>query len=131
VSLLYLDASALVKLIVQEAESAALRAELTNWDELFSSIVSRVEVPRAVRRAQPGESSREIDAVLDPVSYIDIDMGLARAASGLEPVGLRSLDAIHLATALSLGDDLGAFATYDARLSEAATEHGIPVIAPT
>lgn len=131
--MLYLDASAIVKLVVREAESEALRTEVEAWSELASSIVSRVEVPRAVRRilgVRPG--SEEVSAaVLDGIAYLDVDVALARDAAQLEPTDLRSLDAIHIASAVSLGADLGAISTYDRRLADAARLRGIAVISPT
>ena len=132
-SLLYLDASAIVKLVVREAETDALHAELDTWRELVSSIVSRVEVPRAVHRllAAAPESEDLIDAVFDGIALLDVDAMLARDAAGLAPAALRSLDAIHLASAMSLGSDLGAIATYDLRLAGAARKAGIPVVSPT
>ena len=120
-----------MKLIVTESETRALRAEIQKWSELASSIVSRVEVPRAVRRVMRARTPVEtLNMVLDSIAFIDIDRGLAADASRLEPPTMRSLDAIHLATALSFGTDLGGFATYDSRLADAATHRGLTVLAP-
>lgn len=131
-SVLYLDASAIVKMIIREPESDALRGELDRWTELASSVVSRVEVPRAVRRIMAGHDwpEEEAGAALDGIAYLDIDLALAREAARLDPMELRSLDAIHIASAISLGADLGAISTYDVRLAEAARHRGIEVVSP-
>ncbi len=132
-SVLYLDASAIVKIVIRERESLALRAELENWTELASSIVSRVEVARALRRMMGAAawSEPDADAVLDGIAYLDIDVTLTREAARLDPLELRSLDAIHLASAISLAGDLGAISTYDVRLAEAARQRGIAVLSPS
>lgn len=131
-SVLYLDASSIVKMIVREPESDALRGELEQWTELASSVVSRVEVPPAVRRIMGGRdwSEAEAAAVLDGIAYLDVDLALAREAAQLDPMELRSLDAIHIASAISLDADLGAISTYDVRLAEAARHRGIAVVSP-
>lgn len=122
-----------MKLIVQEAESDALRLEIQAWSELASSLVSRVEVPRAVRRrtADAVLPDRHTESILEGLAYLDIDLALTAEATRLDPPELRSLDAIHLASALSLGADLGAIATYDARLADAARSLAITVVSPT
>jgi uncharacterized protein len=126
----YADASALVKLIVDEPESSALRRFLESVEVVTSSSVAAVEVPRAVARRAP-ESKEVMDAVLQAVTVIPLDARIATRAASLEPASLRSLDAIHLATALELGSDLIAFVSYDNRLSAAATALGLPVVSPS
>ena len=68
--------------------------------------------------------------VLEGVALVPIDDGILRGAADLAPVGLRTLDAIHVATALSLKEDVASLVTYDGRLAEAATTAGIHVVAP-
>jgi predicted nucleic acid-binding protein len=130
--LLYLDSSALVKLVVREAETAALIAFAGGWPERVSSQLARVEVLRALRRAAASPSSRRrAEDILSRIALIRIDDAVIAAASDLDPADLRSLDAIHLATALSLGPELGAFVTYDRRLLEAADRARISAVAPS
>lgn len=125
----YLDASALVKLVVTELETTALRRYLRRHPQRFTNRVAWVEVTRAVRRLA---TSREapVGAAFDGVAIIDLDLAIASRAGALEPVGLRSLDAIHMASALELGEELDAFVTYDARQASAARELGLSVASP-
>jgi predicted nucleic acid-binding protein len=127
----YLDTSAIVKLIVVERETEALRAELVRWPDRISAALARVEVHRALWRAGASKAVRSrADALLEGVVLIRVDdVILSRAASFRSP-HLRALDAIHLAAALTLGDDPDAFITYDIRLSEAATREGLRVQHP-
>jgi uncharacterized protein len=128
---LYLDSSALVKLVVLEPESAALQVFLPRHPSRLSSALAEVEVPRALRRAGYGApEQRRAAEVLTRVALIDVDRGILRAAAALGRPSLRSLDAIHLATALSLGQNLAGVVTYDQRLSEAANEVDIEVWTP-
>ena len=130
--LLYLDSSALVKLIVREAETAALIAFAGGWPERVSSQLARVEVPRALRRAAvPPSYRRRAEDILSRIALIRIDDAVIAAAADLDPADLRSLEAIHLATALSLGSELGLFVTYDRRLLEAADRARISAVAPS
>lgn len=129
--LLYLDSSAIIKLVVSEPESAALFAELRAWPETVSSALAGVEVSRAIRRSSPHQSaSRRAHTVLERIGLVRIDDAILEKAALLESAALRSLDAIHLATALSLGGDLGAVATYDERLARAARALGLRVLSP-
>jgi predicted nucleic acid-binding protein len=130
VSLAYVDSSALVKLIVREAETDALRRYVDAAGPLTSSILATVEVPRAVARVAP-EATPSVVAVIGRLNVLAFDGRIAARAATLNPAGLRALDAIHLATALELGDELTAFVTYDDRLSAAARDLGLPVVAPT
>jgi predicted nucleic acid-binding protein len=127
--LLYLDSSAIVKLVLAEPETQALRGFLRTWPDRVSSVVTRVEVERAVRRIAGGPVRRARN-VLSRLALIEFDEAVVRAAATVQPTDLRTLDAIHLATALTLGDDLGALCAYDARLGDAATLAGIHVVAP-
>lgn len=130
--LLYLDSSALVKLIAREAESDALIAFARAWPERVSSQLARVEVLRALRRVAASPATRRrAEDTLARIALIRIDDAVIAAASEIDPADLRSLDAIHLATALSLGADLGVFVSYDRRLVEAADKARIPAAAPS
>lgn len=129
--LLYLDSSALVKLVNPEPESRSLKELLADWPERISSALARVEVLRATRRAGGDEDSlRRAEKVVGRVGLIRLDHTVLDEASSLGPPELRLLDAIHLATALSVGEDLGGMVCYDPRLAEAATVSGIEVLTP-
>lgn len=129
--LLYLDSSALVKLVNPEPESRALTELLADWPERISSALARVEVLRAARRTS-GEEDRlgRAEKVVGRVGLVRPDQTVLDEASSLGPTELRSLDAIHLATALSIGEDLGGMVCYDPCLAEAATGSGITVLTP-
>jgi uncharacterized protein len=128
---LYLDSSALVKLVLPEAESAALLKSLESWPACVTSELSRVEVVRAARRARTAPKvEQRAEEVMAGFHLLRIDGEILDRAARLEPRSLRSLDAVHLASALSLGDDLGAMAVYDANLSVAAITCGVEVVAP-
>lgn len=130
-SLVYLDSSALAKLVVREPESPALLALLREHDQRVSSTLAVTELPQALRRAGFGAAERRrARDVLAAVTLVEVDRRILSAAGPLEPPTLRTLDAIHLATALELGDGLGALVTYDRRLAEAATGAHVPVLAP-
>jgi predicted nucleic acid-binding protein len=129
--LLYLDSSALVKLVAPEPETAALLSLLDSRPEVASSALARVEVLRAVARAGSGKRTRErARQVLSSVVRVDIDDPILEAAAALDPPGLRSLDAIHIATALALQPELEAVVSYDGRLNVAATALGLAVVTP-
>ncbi|MGH7686305.1 MAG: type II toxin-antitoxin system VapC family toxin [Candidatus Dormibacteria bacterium] len=126
----YLDASAILKLIVREPESQALQRFLAQWPHRSSSTLVRTETIRALRRS--GYDTRVGDArrVMGTMRLVRLDEPLLDRAADLEPRTLRSLDAVHLASALALGSDLGVFIAYDNRLIDAARAHGIPVDEP-
>ena len=115
---------------MSEPETWALRAELGQWEAQVSSAVLEVEAVRACRRYSEEAADTAVARLID-VSLIPLDDEVRRAAGGLMPVSLRSLDAIHLATALSVADRLGGVFTYDVRMAEAATAAGLVVLAPT
>lgn len=128
--MIYLDSSAIVKLLLPEVESAALRLELARDRERCSSALVRVEVFRALRRANASfETLERAAAVLERIALMPLDDRVLSAAAELDPPGLRSLDAIHLATALSLFG-LTSFVTYDQRLFAAASTAGLRPMAP-
>jgi predicted nucleic acid-binding protein len=131
VSLVYLDSSALVKLIVREPESAALVEFLQGHSERAASALSLTEVPRALDRAGFGAAERRrARQILTRVALVDVDRRTLLAAAALDPPTLRTPDAIHLATALTLREDLTALVTYDRRLAAAAKRVEIEAAAP-
>ncbi len=129
--LLYLDSSAILKVAVPEPESKALFKLLGDWPLRVSSELARTEVLRALRRAgATAPQFRRGQKALDRIGLMPIDTRILHEAALLKPVSLRSLDAIHLATALSLGSGMAALVTYDTRLSAAAAEARLAVWAP-
>ena len=129
--LLYVDSSALVKLVLAEPESAALRSFLSDREHLVSSAVAAVEVVRAARRASRSKRvASQARHVVRAVHLLAVDLKVLERAAGLAPATLRSLDAIHLASALSLEDDIEAMVVYDDRLANAATTAGLTVVSP-
>jgi predicted nucleic acid-binding protein len=128
--LLYLDSSALVKLVVAEPETPDLLLFLAGWPHRVSSALARVEVLRAVKRTGAGPAVRRRAArVVARVALIRIDDAVLAAAARVAPPELRTLDAIHLATARSL-DGLAGIVTYDARLGRAASRARFKVWSP-
>ncbi len=127
---LYLDASALVKLIVAESESDALRSFLDGSPSIVSSRLAAVEVRRVAARQIEHDTDAQVSQILDSVFFIELDVSLAEAAGAVPPPSLRSLDAIHLASAESLAEELAALVTYDHRLADAARARGLQVEAP-
>ena len=125
----YLDSSALVRLIVAEAESAALRRYLRGRAERVSCALARVEVIRAVG-PHGGPALARARQVLRRVDLLHLDDELLDDAATLDAGALRSLDAIHLAAARTLGDELSAIVTYDERMAAAAMRLGLSVDAP-
>lgn len=124
----YLDTSALVKLVVAEPESTALRSWLTTDDrEAVSCDLARTELMRAVRRGAP-DRLVAARAVLDALTLVEVTTAVFETAGRLEPTEPRSLDALHVAAALDLGDDLDDFVAYDDRLLAAASANGISVV---
>jgi len=125
---LYLDSSAIVKLVDREPETAAL-VEVVRADPiLISSALAWTEVGRAVRRV--GGSTARAEEVLGAIALVPIDDGIIRSAATLSLATLRTLDALHLATALTLAPDVSRLVTYDGRLAEAASSAGLDVVAP-
>ena len=130
-SLFYLDSSALVKLVAREPETPALLSLLEPRPEVVSSALARVEVLRAVARAgRTSDTLARAEAVLSRVVLVAMDGEILDGAASLQPVALRSLDAIHLATALILHPEADMFVSYDERLNAAATVAGLRVVTP-
>jgi predicted nucleic acid-binding protein len=128
-NIVYLDSSALVKLVVAERESAALRNYLRAHPQRASCALATVEVIRAVRPHGAVAVTRA-RRVLRRLDLIQIDAELIESAATLAGTVLRSLDAIHLAAAQALAGDLTAVVTYDERMTAAAATLGLTVTAP-
>jgi uncharacterized protein len=129
---IYLDSSAVVKLLIQEPESDELDSWLTlsrASAPVVSSALTRVEVLRACRRVDEALLPPARD-LLRGVDLVPMDSAIVDTAAELTPAVLRSLDALHLASALSLDPDLDVFVAYDARLVAAARAAGLAVATP-
>ena len=129
--MIYLDSAAVVKLAHAEEESPALRAWLdgraeTGW---ISSVLTEIESFRALARYAPDAVAR-LPAVLDQIELIDLDPPIRILAQTVRPATVRSLDAVHLGTALHARGTLTSFVTYDKRLLDAASAAGLPVDSP-
>lgn len=124
----YFDASAIAKLIREEQESLALVDFLDEPMEAVTSALSAVEVPRALSRY--GVAVEEVSEALKGLIVVSIDADILGRAGALEPPALRSLDALHLATAMAVGTDGLQVVTYDDRLAAAARAHGLTVVQP-
>jgi predicted nucleic acid-binding protein len=124
-SLIYLDASAIVKFVVEEPETPALRNALRARPQRVSSAIALVEVHLAAARRSPVPPPTRIQTILAGLTLIPVDQPTLERAAGLAGHGLRALDAIHLATAQSLGEDLDSFIAYDQRLLAAVRANGL------
>lgn len=126
--LAYVDTSALAKLLLVEPESEAFAAVVAEWPALASSTLTEVELHRvAYREAVPADRA---DDILAAVALVDLDADIREDARRVGDPGLRALDALHVATAASLGLDLGVLFSYDTRMQQAARLEGLPVLAP-
>jgi uncharacterized protein len=125
----YLDSSAIVKLVVAEAGSVALREWIDERPRVVSCALAMTEVPRAVRHLGPDALAHARDE-LRTFELIALDGRLLETAATLDPAILRSLDAIHLAAAVSLGADLDVVVSYDVRMLEGARILGLPTERP-
>jgi predicted nucleic acid-binding protein len=128
---LYLDTSALVKLVVEEPESADLAAWLDERPDevLCTSVIGRVELLRVARRRGP-ETTPAASQLLAEIALVPVDHLVLDLATALEPAALRTLDALHLASASSLGDAVTAVVAYDELLLRAADLIGISTASP-
>lgn len=135
-AILYVDTSAMLKLLVREAESAAIERELLQWSELATSVITEIELPRAAARAREERADAVIDGsivlqgVLASAAIIPLSENIVATARSVRPVRVGALDAIHIASATSLGKQLAGVATYDKRMQEALQLLGVSVIAP-
>ena len=127
----YIDSSAFVKLVIAEQESQALRQALTQWPERVSVALLRTEIIRALRRSGNETYIGKARRLLESVNLIRIDNPLLDRAGDLDPSGLRSLDALHLAAVLEMSTDIDIMFVYDIRIKQAAEAYGIEVCSPT
>jgi len=124
----YLDSSAAVKIVVAEPGSAELLAWIRREDpDLVSSELMRAEVLRACRRHSPDAlaAGRE---TMDAITLIELGRDIVMASAFVDPPELRTLDALHIATALSLGDELAGVLTYDDRFADGCRAHGLRIV---
>ena len=127
----YVDSSALLKLVLSEPERPALEQALSRWPDRISSVLLPIECRRIVLRAgNPPEVVDRLEKELSGVTLIRLEEAVQTLAGAIGPPRLRSLDAIHLASALSIGDYPEAFVTYDDRLADAARAIGLNVLRP-
>jgi len=127
----YVDSSALLKLVLSEPERPALEQALSRWPDRISSVLLPIECRRIVLRAgNPPEVVDRLEKELSGVTLIRLEEAVQTLAGAIGPPRLRSLDAIHLASALSVGDYPEAFVTYDDRLADAARAVGLNVLMP-
>lgn len=127
--LTYVDSSAIVKLAVAEPESGALRRFLSRRQPLVTSALARTEVARALMPSGTEAVVRGAD-VLQRIQVVRVNDRVLREAGNMEPIELRSLNAIHLASARLLGSSVKQIVTYDERMADAATALGWSVAAP-
>ncbi|MEO5894154.1 MAG: type II toxin-antitoxin system VapC family toxin [Vicinamibacterales bacterium] len=126
----YIDSSALLKLVAREEETPALEADLAQREGLITSALAALECRRAARRASTKQVLSTVEQILEAVYLIEITPAILDDASAFEPPILRSLDAIHLATALSVDDPELELITYDGRMADAARACGLRVVQP-
>jgi uncharacterized protein len=124
----YVDASALTKLVLDEPDSVAMRRWYVETDQVLCSRIGIVETRRAVGR-QPHDGAH-LDVIIRSVEVVEFDADIARQAAAIRPISLRTLDAIHLASAVRLGAVMDAFVTYDDQLADAARSAGLSVVRP-
>ncbi|MGH8980602.1 MAG: type II toxin-antitoxin system VapC family toxin [Acidimicrobiales bacterium] len=129
--MIYLDSSALMKLVCEEPETEALRDWLVSQPEVpvVTSELGRAEILRASRRAE-ARASTEARAVIADADLVSLDRGVQDLACEIGDPPLRTLDALHLASAVLPGDGLTAFAAFDRRLLGAARSAGLPIVFP-
>ena len=126
-SIAYLDASAIVKLVLDEPDSLTMLRWYHESDRVATSRVGVIETKRAASR-RDGDPT-QLAAVIQRLEVFELDEDIDQRAGSIGPTSLRTLDAIHLATALSI-PGLASFVTYDDRLAEAARNVGLPVVRP-
>ncbi len=127
---IYLDTSALGRIVLDEPGGAAIGGALTAFDAIVSSRLLQIELHRVGLRA--GIAREEIEMWLAGVALVPMEDAILSAAEAVSPASVATLDAIHLATALALAADgrLTSIMTFDVRLAGGAREHGLDVIAP-
>jgi uncharacterized protein len=128
--MIYLDTSALVKLVIEEPESESLERWLVLQEDMFTtSVIGRVELVRVCRRIEP-HSGAIASLLIADIPLVPLTGLVVETAETLGPLTLRSLDALHLASAFALGDTLTGFVSYDKRLRDAAALADLPVMCP-
>lgn len=126
----YLDTSVATKLVVEEPGSEALSAWIKDQGPSFvASELLRVELLRACRRHSLDAMARARE-VIDSATLMSVTTDICIDAAGIDPAVVRSLDAVHIATALAIGDDLKGVVTYDQRMADGCRIYGLPVVAP-
>jgi predicted nucleic acid-binding protein len=133
--IVYADTSAVVKLVVREAETDAMTEAATEWERIATSEIATIELPRAVKRARTDgraevADDRTVLELLAALEIVSLTDDVRAVAASAEPPELRTLDAIHLASAVTLGASMRAVATYDDRLERAARSAGLRTIRP-
>ncbi len=126
----YIDASALVKLFKAEPETVALRAALSDWPVQVASDLIRVEAICTARRLGDEDTLRRANDALEGINLIPLTPEIVELATNAYTPTLRAMDAIHLATALTMREDLGAMFVYDTDLHAAAQAHDLNPLAP-
>lgn len=127
----YLDTSALGRVVLDEPDGDAIGAALAAFEAVVSSRLLRIELHRLGLRT--GIAGEEIEGWLAGVAIVPMDDAILSAAEAVSPASVATLDAIHLATALQLATErhIASIMTFDARLAEGAREHGLDVITPS
>ena len=124
----FVDASALVKLVVLEPESLAVRRWYIETEQVLTSRLGVIEAYRSITRR--AHDPAHLRVILRSIEVFELDADIAARAMRVSPDILRTLDAIHIATALAIGPTLDAFVTYDDRQAEAARTAGLAVVRP-
>lgn len=121
-----------MKLVRAERETPALADFMLGRESVYASWALSMELVRATRRGTGDDDAAVIEAhaLLARTTLVEIDHRIMQAAARIEPLTVRTLDAIHLATALELGDEIEAMVVYDRRLAAGARRHGIEAVAP-
>ena len=129
-SVVYVDTSALGRVLMRESQRLPILASLAGFEQITASRLMRTEFRRLGMRE---DRVHEADMLLDGISLLPIDEALLQTVETLPPWNVGTLDAIHLATALRLANTvrLDAIMTYDQRLAQGARQHGLPVLSPT
>ena len=127
---LYLDTSALVKLAIDEPDTAAVESAIAHCEAAFSSRLAVVECTRAIGRVLDRNALMTLDEIFEALVLHEVNEAVLAKAAALTPSSLRSLDAIHLATALLLEPSNLGFVTYDDKLARAAEAQGLSVLQP-
>ena len=126
----YVDSSALVKLAVRERETSALEHAVLEYEGLITSRLAALECRRAAQRVASKRVRRAVEEAIDAVYLMEVTPAILELAARLDPPTLRSLDAIHLATAIAIDDPHLAVLTYDQRFNDAARANGLRVLRP-